>query len=886
MQRWMGTSVAGVKRVLKGASFMPWPWWMEFVRWIPYIATGAGFASVHVTQRFFRWFRKVLKNEWYHRLTMMPGEVSEQFPGNNKSQTDWIHYSIKPMFRNYLLVTLRNLYKNRIFALINILGLGIALSICIVAFFNHMFGYQHDRLHENFDEIYRVNSYRQMQDRDQEYGLVPAPIGPQLTNEVPGIQKAARLMRSYSPVKVGIDNFNRQVSYVDPEFLDIFTFRLLSGNKEVIVDPNNVLISEEMARVLYGDEEATGKPVSIFNDNDEEYTYTISGVYEDLPQNSSFRIDILTNIENFLTMWNVDDTDWSRFSRALFIQVPDAGSLPSVSDGLKRYIPPQNKANESFTVTGFNLVSLDDVGDNSRETWSSGLFPGLHPAAVVAPMVMAILVLVIACFNFANTAIASSGKRLMEIGMRKMVGGVRRQLLVQFLIENYIICFLALLVGILIASFLVPAYSSMWEYMTIYLTFTEYWSFWVFLVVLLLLTGFLAGAYPALYISSFRPLSILQSRTKLGAGGPLAKVLLGFQFTISVLSIVSGIIFSMNAVYQETVDLGYARKELIVVPIRPQNFTTYYESIIQNPKVLEAAGTQEHIGFGEYRRSIEDEKQELEVNVMDVGPRYLQTMGLTLRDGRLFDEDRAEADKGVSIIVNRQLIESFGWEKPVGKQVRMNDTILYTVIGVVDDFFSNGLWVQIEPSMIKLPSEDQYYSMAVRADEKDLPEVLEFMRETWVKEFPNYPFTGRYQEDTLREEKSINRSIKQVYIFLAIVATLLSMTGLYTLVSLSILNRTKEIGIRKVNGAPVPNIFIVLSKGFLLILLISSVLGCVGGHYLSLAMLDSIWDYFTDVTVFTFVLSVVIIMVATAITIAGKIYQAAMQNPTSCLRYE
>jgi len=790
------------------------------------------------------------------------------------------------MFRNYLLVTLRNLYKNRIYALINILGLGMALSICIVAYFNHMFGYDFDRHNEQFKELYRVNSLRDMQDRQQEYGSMPLPLGRDIKNEIPAVSNSARLMRSYSPVKVGINNFNRQISYVDPEFLEMFTFRTVSGNLQDIKEPNNVLISEEMATALYGKADAIGKSVSIFNDNNEEYTYTVAAVFEDLPQNSSFMIDILSHMDNFLSMWNVDETDWKRFSRALFIQVPNPVELPKVMEGFDQYIPVQNKANESFIISGFNIVPMREVKSNSRDIWNSALFPGLHPAAVMAPLMMALTMLLIACFNFANTAIASSGKRLMEIGIRKVVGGMRKQLLTQFLIENYIICFLAMMVGIVGASILVPAYSSMWEYMTLILTFTEYWSFWVFLILLLLLTGFLAGAYPALYISSFKPLTIFQSRTRLGKGGPLAKVLLGFQFSISVLSIVSGIIFSMNAVYQETVDLGYARDELIVVPIHAQNFKTYYDEITQNPKILEAAGTQEHIGFGQYRRSIEDEQTEMEVNVMDVGPRYMQTMGLKVLDGRIFDPDRVEADRGVSIVINQMMADAFGWENPVGKQVRMNDTIMYTVIGIVNDFFANGMWSKIEPTMIKLALTDTYYSMAIRADQGDLPQVLEDLRESWIKLFPNYPFTGRYQEDTLQEEKAINRSIKQLYIFLAIVATLLSMIGLYTLVSLSILNRTKEIGIRKVMGSPVPRIILVLGKVFLINLGISSIIGCVGGYYLSLTLLDSIWDQFLDFTAGIYIYSVLIILVATVATITGKIYQAALQNPVSCLRYE
>ena len=176
--------------------------------------------------------------------------------------------------------------------------------------------------------------------------------------------------------------------------------------------------------------------------------------------------------------------------------------------------------------------------------------------------------------------------------------------------------------------------------------------------------------------------------------------------------------------------------------------------------------------------------------------------------------------------------------------------------------------------------------MAVRAASNDLPEVLDSLRETWSRLFPNYPFTGRYQEDTLEEEKDINRSIKQVYIFLAIVATLLSMTGLYTLVSLSILNRTKEIGIRKVMGAPIYHIFLVLSRGFLINLALSSILGCIGGYYLSLNLMKSIWEQYVNVTPVVYIYSFLIIFMVTILTIAGKIYSAAIQNPATCLRYE
>jgi len=183
------------------------------------------------------------------------------------------------MFRNYIIITFRNLYKNRVFALINILGLGVALAICIVAYFNHMFQHDFDRWHEHFDEIYRVNTFRQMQDRDQEYGLVPLPLGPQLAEELPSVNNATRILRSYSPVKVGEDIFNRQIAYVDPAFLEMFTIYPEQGNTDVLLDQNSVLVSEELAEVLYGGADPLGKPVSIFNDENEEFTFTIGAVF-------------------------------------------------------------------------------------------------------------------------------------------------------------------------------------------------------------------------------------------------------------------------------------------------------------------------------------------------------------------------------------------------------------------------------------------------------------------------------------------------------------------------------------------------------------------------------------------------------------------------------
>lgn len=791
------------------------------------------------------------------------------------------------MFRNYLLVTFRNLWKNKIFTLINIIGLGLALSVCIVAFFNHMFNYEFDRQNENFDQIYRINSFRDMQGREQEYGSVPATLGLQIKKDIPGIERAARIARSASPLKRGNDIFPVQVAYVDPEFLDIFTFRITAGDKKSLGNQANVLISRKMASTLFGNDYPVGKSFSIVNDRNKEYAYTVGAVFEDLPENNSFRIDILTHFDNFMQMWDVRDTDWKWLTSALFIQLPDKSLVHPVTEALKNYVDVQNKAREDFKINRWVLVPLDDVGENTRTTWNSALYPSLHPAAVVSPPIMAIFILLIACFNFANTSIATFSKRLKEIGLRKTFGGQKRQLLAQFMFETFIICFLALFVGIILAEFLVPAYSSLWEYMSIELTFTVYPFFWLFLLLLLLATGFIAGVYPALHVSSFSPVTVIKGASPFRGSGKLSVILLALQFTISVMSIVMGIVFARNAEFQKKLDLGYDRSNLIVMPVPPEYYASFRNTILENPKVISAEGTRNHIGYGGYRRPVKDEEKQLEVDMMDVGPGYPATMGLRLITGRLFDELRASADRSNnSIIVNKKLVDGFGWKEAIGKTITLYDTTKLTVIGVVEDFYTVGLWQKLEPSVIRLFPGDEYFNIAVRGKSEDLPEILEYLSNKWKVVGTNFIFGGRLQEDTMQEEKNINSSIMKVNIFLAIAATLLSLIGMYNMVSLDILRRTKEIGIRKIEGAPVPGIMMIIGRKFLIVLGVASLAGCAGGYYLSKMLLDSIWDYFVDINAGILIMSVSIIVFSTVATIIFKIAAAAMRNPVVSLRYE
>ena len=791
------------------------------------------------------------------------------------------------MIKNYLLVILRNLLKNKVFTIINIAGLGIALSVCIVAFFNHMFNYEFDRTHKNFNKIYRVTCFRDMKGREQEYGIVPATLGLEVKKEIPGIEKSARLISTTSPVKEADDIFSSEISYVDPDFLDIFTFPIILGDQKSIENQANLLISKKMASALFGKEYPVGKTISVVNDRNKEFTYTVGGVFEDLPQNSSFRIDILTHFDNFKLMWDIKDADWKFLVTAFFIEVPDKKLVPSVSQSLKGYVPVQNKAREDFIINRFNLVPLKKVGASSRKIWSSGLYPSLHPAALISPSVMAIFILLIACFNFANTSIATFSKRLKEIGLRKTFGGQRHQLVTQFMLETLIVCLISMLLGIVLAEFLVPAYSSLWSYMSLKMTFTGYGFFWVFLFLLLLLTGFIAGVYPAFYVSSFSPINVLKDSALFRGTGKMSLVLLTLQFTISVTALVMGIVFARNAEFQKTVDLGYDRDEVIVMRIAPELFTSFKNEIISNPKIISASGTRNHIGYGNYRRPLKDNEKQLEVDVLDIGPTYAQTMGLRLAEGRFFDEDRVAADRAnASIVVNRKFVNDFGWKDGLGKSVTLYDTTKLTIIGVVEDFYLYGVWQAVEPVMLRPAPTDEFEVLAVHAKPEDMAGVLEYLSAKWKSLSTNFIFNGRFQNDLMQEGQNINDSIMKVNIFLAITATILSLIGMYNLVSLDIIKRTKEIGIRKIQGAPVPLLMFLVSRKFLVVLLTASVLGCAGGYKMSVMLMDSIWDYFVGIRFDILFSAFLIMFITTALTIVFKVLSAAMKNPVISLRYE
>jgi ABC-type antimicrobial peptide transport system permease subunit len=427
----------------------------------------------------------------------------------------------------------------------------------------------------------------------------------------------------------------------------------------------------------------------------------------------------------------------------------------------------------------------------------------------------------------------------------------------------------------------------MWDYMTLTMSFSGDLRFWIFLLGILVLTGIVAGTYPAIYISSFRPMEILRQKVKLGGASLLSKILLALQITISVTALVGGIAFSRNAYYQDTLDLGYDKEMLIVVTLRNQSdYEKYRQSLLQYPKIVSSAGSNYHVGWGNYRRGVDYQGLQNEVNVVHFGLDYMETVGLDLKSGRLFEQEYKESDVLNSIIVNEKFVEDFEMDEPIGEQVTINDTIILTIVGVVNNFYTNDFWAPLDPTMIRLDDEDWYPIIAVRSQNEDREQVLSYMENEWQRLIPSLPFNGRFQEDTMTEAKYINNSIKKIFVFLAFAATLLSLIGLYNLISLNIISRTKEIGIRKVLGASILNIALKINIAFIVILVFATGVGCVGGYYMTDALMGSIWANHLGFELFSYMVAFFGMIIMAVLTVSWRIYAAATTNPAESLRYE
>ncbi len=782
-------------------------------------------------------------------------------------------------------VGIRMFRAKKLYALINIVALSLAIAIAIVAYLNYDFARGFDRFHVNAERIYVARSIVSVNGKEVSYGITPRPLGPALRRDLPQVEKGSRVIFSSGALQHEEKVFNEEIYFVDEEFLEMFTFPVEYGDIRALRERGRILITSKLAQKYFGTDDVVGRTLKLSYGSGTTRIFAIGAVLQDVPLQSCLQFDALLPYGEFLEISTVKEETWAQWSHETFIQLAPHTAIEEVASHIHEYVGRQNAALPTLPVVRFYFDPLLDAANRARDLRSDILRGGMHPAALAAPSAMAVLLLLTAAFNFMNTSLAFSGLRLKEVGVRKVLGSGRRQLVVQFLSENMILCLVALIVALGLAEFLVPAYSNLWKDVTLELHYIGNWELFAFLVGILAFLSIIAASYPSLYVSKFSAVSIFQGKQGLSGSHWLIRTVLVFQFAISTMTIIGGVVFTQNAAYYESMDLGYDPEQAIVVPLQGTKiFAGYRSAVEQNPEIISVSGAQHQVEYSGVAMRAASEGKELPVSVLSVGEEYVKTMGLKVQKGRGFDLTLS-TDRSQSVLVTEKLAREFGWSDPVGKQVTL-DSVRYRVIGVIQDVYNRGLWRPYDATVFRLAEPDQYRYMVVRASLHDLEQTNEFLKREWLRLVPGIPYEGFYQDQSIKNAMSINASIKVVFQYLSFTAIVISAMGLFALSSLIILKRTKEIGIRKVLGAGITSVVRLLNREILIVLLVACAVATAAGYFAVGALLDSVFAYHIDVTLWHTLLASIMTFLVGLATVSWQVYKVATSNPVEALRYE
>ncbi len=789
------------------------------------------------------------------------------------------------MIRNYLKITYRSLRRNLVYTLINILGLGIGFGGVIFTFVLIIYEANFDKLQSSTEQIYRVNAIRIIQSNIQKWGITPLPLGPEATSQIPGIDGYCRYGLSSLLIKYEDNVHSEQLYYADSNFFKLFNFPLKEGDFNNFQQKNTAFISENFAKKYFGEDPALGKQLDVILNDSLLFNIQVGGILQKLPKNSSFQFDVIIPYENSLDIFQLNHDSWSVNVPSITYLAINANADPEmVEKNLQQFVAKNNEILDDWQVSEFYLMPFQDQKDESRLLYSAITWPGLPLSALYGSLFMNIIIMGISCFNFTNTAMAYSRKRLKEIGVRKTFGGVKKQIFVQFMLENSIQSFIALLLGMDLASKWAGWTSSIWpvELRTDYLNNPEILILIIFLFIII---TFIAGIYPSFYISRYQPSHILKGDLKFRGTTLFTRSLLTLQFAFCVTAVFSGIVLTVNAKFQNDLDWGYDKQNVLVVPMHEKGDFEIFKNEVEKIKGIKSiAGTIHNVSFRHTTKSIDIDGEENTVQLLKVADNYIRTLGIQVVQGRDFLEN-SENDIYESIIVNQKFQETFKITDPLSQSIKMDGEIFY-IVGIIKDFMPYGLYDPVQPVIFRLVPESDAMLLCVNSEPSELMNVYQTLNSKWKSLFPNKPFDGYYQEEAAIHAKNNNLGILKNFGLLGIFALILSTAGLYSMVSLNINKRTKEIGIRKVMGASIVQIVHLMNKEFIIILSLAAITGLLMGYYFMEAFLADVFSYHTDMGPSVYIITLGIIFLTAFLTSGQKIIKAAQINPASSLRYE
>jgi putative ABC transport system permease protein len=789
------------------------------------------------------------------------------------------------VFRNYLKIALRSLVKFKLYSAINILGLSVGLACCILISMFVKDELSFDKFHKNAASIYRVFVEFAGETRNDRFAGTQAPLAPALLAEFPEIVRAVRFADRYEELVSYKDRqfWEKGVMLADPSVFESFSFPLIKGDpRTALNDPSSIVLTERMARKYFGDEDPLGKVIRI-GDESAQY-YEISGILKDIPPNSQLQFDFLISFAN--QRGNIGWTQWNYTTYVQLRPPASAGELErKLPDLVGKYMGAQARARSMLRLQPLTRVHLHSNlrGDlpTNRDLSHLYLFTAI-----------ALLILLLACVNFINLVTARSAIREKEVGLRKVVGANRRQLVFQFLGEALLLSFLAFLLSLPLAQLLLPAFNGLsGKAMTFGLLMDI--RFIAVLAGMMLLVGALSGGYPAFVISRFRPAAILRKGAGDGSAvhpSVLRKILVVAQFVVSAVFLVSTLVMQRQMDYIKRKNLGYDKEHLVVLPIYYRDVRPKVEllkaEIAKGPLIIGATLTSYLPSKPNYHQNawwegLPENGQNVYFNWIPVDEDFIKTLGLKLTAGRDFSRD-IPTDQSGAYILNEAARRMIGWDNPIGKSFKIVGR--GTVIGVIEDFHYQSLHQQIEPLALAIYRNACTY-LLVRIRALEIPQSLRFLKEKWQEIYPAAPFEySFFDEDFARVYRNETR-LTTTFNYVSGLAMLIACLGLFGLASFTTLRRAKEIGIRKVLGASVQGITLLLSKEFIGLVLLANLIAWPIVYFSLNAWLRK-FAYRTNMGIWIFAAAGLLSLAIALLAVSYQSIKAALTNPGDSLKYE
>ncbi|MBS1528110.1 MAG: ABC transporter permease, partial [Bacteroidetes bacterium] len=803
------------------------------------------------------------------------------------------------MFRNYLKVALRNLVNQKILTFINVFGLSVGLACFILFLLYAVNELSFDSFHKNGKDIYRVYEYTKGVGGSSGNNVSTAmPLGPAMQKDLPEVLNYVRIKQ------LPIESFVRSndgrlrglhITFSDPQIFSVFTFPLKYGNPSTALkELNDLVLTESKAKEWFGTADVTGRTVQIkFGDN--FLPFIITAVAKDVPANSSIRFDVLGNFAFFqATPIGTQLNAWYVTAFRTYIQLRPGSKLPYDAQRLalfhQRYNPVEKMQAKAPQIT-YGLQPIRSIHTNT-ELSDESVVESVDPKTIWIILSIAAGIMIIACINFTTLAVGRSAGRGKEVGVRKVIGAARGQLISQFLSEALMLSIISTSLGLLLAVIFLPYFNQL-SGRDLQFSFSLYPAMIWLLVVLILLVSLLSGSYPALILSRFNPLEVLKNKLRMGGSNLFTRSLVVFQFVLSICLIIATVIILQQTRYMVSKNPGFDKENVVMVDVSQIDIKKVYpifkQAVLTQPGITGVASAGAGFGKGTDIETHGFKYQGVHKSVYEysIDPDYIKVLGMKLVAGRNFDPTIAD-DTTNSVIINEAMVNDFGWtlNNAIGQRIKgYTDKKAPVVIGVVKNFNFQPLRENIQPQLFHNFAGSLPQKLFIRIKPGNIAPTLSGLQQIWSKVVPGVPFEYTFVDENLNNFYKAEQRWSSVVGWAAGISIFLACMGLFGLAALAAVNRSKEIGIRKVLGAPVLTISGLLTKDFLKLVIIALLIASPVVWYLMNRWLQS-YTYRVNISVWVFALTGLGAIAIACITVGFQAFKAALANPVKSLRSE